>query len=56
MTKTTFTVLRSVGIKSNRAIGRASSSSKPAMRVATPSELGYSKSQCERLKAILAEL
>lgn len=58
MSNTTFTVLHSVGIKSNRRIKRAesTSSTKPAMRVATPSELGYSPSQCDRLKAILAEL
>lgn len=56
MSKQTFQVLHSVGIKSNRAIGRAESSSKPALRVATPSELGYSSEQCDRLKAILEEL
>ena len=56
MTNTTFTVLHSVGIKTNRKVGRVSSSSKPAMRVATPSELGYNPEQCQRLQAILAEL
>ena len=58
MANTIFTVLHSVGIKTNRKIERAesTSSTKPALRVATPSELGYSPSQCDRLKAILAEL
>ena len=56
MTKETFAVLRSVGIKSNRKVGRAESSSKSAMRVATPSELGYNSKQCQRLQAILEEL
>jgi hypothetical protein len=56
MTNQTFTVLRSVGIKSNRAIGRASSTSKPAMHVATPRELGYSQDKCKRLQAILEEM
>lgn len=56
MSNTTFIVLHSVGIKSNRRIERAESSSKPAMRVATPSELGYNQDQCKRLADILAEL
>ena len=56
MTKTTFVTLHSVGIRTNRAIDRAESSTKPAMRIATPSELGYSSEQCKRLQAILAEL
>ena len=55
MTHQTFTTLHSVGIKSNRAIGRASTST-PALRIATPSELGYNSEQCKRLQAILAEL
>ena len=58
MTNTVFKVLHSVGIKSNRRIERSESisSTKPALRVATPSELGYNKSQCDRIKAILEEL
>ena len=58
MANTTFKVIHSVGIKSNRKIERAESTSKskPALRVANPADLGYNPKQCELLESILKEL
>ena len=58
MTKETFATLRSVGIKTNRQVGRASSSTKVKSRPTASSlkALGYTASQREAILASYSEL
>lgn len=58
MTKTTFVTLRSVGIKTNRQVGIASTGRKVKSRPTSSSlkALGYTASQREAILASYSEL
>ncbi len=52
----TFQIIRSIGVKSNRAIERCTNHSKRKCTHTPVEQLGFSKAQCERILAMQEEL
>lgn len=52
----TFQIIRSIGIKSKRAIERCSNNSKRKCTHTPVEQLGFSEAQCKRLTAIQEEM
>ena len=52
----TFQIIRSIGIKSNRAIERCSNHSKRKCTHTPVEQLGFNEAQCNRLKVLQEEM